>query len=466
MAKTTAAAKPAADLQLTGYASDVRLLATRYKQGRRTVFGLDLSPEQLVNLIPVPDPTVSSPGNRRIRVQHAQDFARYFRERDNWVIPAIILRAPNIFNFEPTYEVDGSDVGVVSFTRAEAKDIHILDGQHRILGFAYASQGIAKDLGDAQNQLVTARRVDPEGAAVAIAQAKIDELKAQRKRLETERVSVDIFVEEDMKAYRQMFFDIADNALGITASVRARFDTTKVTNRATELVLDNPLLLNRVDGETDRVGRGSPYLMGAKHVGDLVRTVTVGISGRISRVQEKTLRESDMAKATNQFLDVLVEGFSPLKAIVLGQLLPDDLRKTSLLGSVNMLRGLAGAYHELVVNHAWKPAMVEAFFKKLNKHMVGPVYTGSIWLEHMPDQVFSNGGMAPHGRHQDMKALAMTIAEWALDQSTFVDAEPAERPEPEPAEPELDLEALTEVQADEILRPETSRARKERLAKV
>jgi len=118
------------------------------------------------------------------------------------------------------------------------------------------------------------------------------------------------------------------------------------------------------------------------------------------------------------------------------------------------------------VNHAWKPAMVEAFFKKLNKHMGGPVYTGSIWLEHMPDQVFSNGGMAPHGRHQDMKALAMTIAEWALDQSTFVDAEPAERPEPEPAEPELDLEALTEVQADEILRPETSQARKERLAKV
>lgn len=466
MAKSTTAVKPAEDLQLTGYASDVRLLSTRYKQGQRTVFGLDLSPEQLVNLIPVPDPTVSSPGNRRIRVQHAQDFGRYFRERQNWVIPAIILRAPNIFNFEPTYEVDGSDIGVVSFTRAEAQDIHILDGQHRILGFAYAAQQIAKDLGDAQSELVKARRAgDTEGAAVALIQAKIDELKLQRKRLETERVSVDIFVEEDMKAYRQMFFDIADNALGITASVRARFDTTKVTNRATELVLDHPLLLNRVDGETDRIGRGSPYLMGAKHVGDLVRTVVVGISGRISRVQEKTLKESFMAKETSQFLDTLVEGFSPLKAIVLGQLLPDDLRKTSLLGSVNMLRGLAGVYHELVVNHAWKQKMVEDFFKKLNKHMAGPVYPGSIWLEHMPEQVFSNGGMAPHARHQDMKHLAATITEWAIDNADFVNAEPAERPEPEPVtEPELDIAEMSEEAADEILRPETAKARRSRKA--
>ena len=205
--------------------------------------------------------------------------------------------------------------------------------------------------------------------------------------------------------------------------------------------------------------------MGAKHVGDLVRTVTVGIAGRISRVQEKTLKEADMAKVTNEFLDTLVEGFSPLKAVIVGQLLPDDLRKTSLLGSVNMLRGLAGVYYELVVEHAWKPKMVENFFKKLNPHITGPVYEGSIWLDHMPDGVFSDGGMAPHGRHQDMKALTMTMTEWALDKAPFVSAKPAERPEVV-VEPELDLENLTDEQADEVLRPETAKARKERLAAV
>lgn len=464
MAKTTAAAKPAADLQLTGYASDVRLLATRYKQGQRTVYGLDLSPDQLVNLIPVPDPTVASPGNRRIRVQHAQDFGRYFREREDWVVPGVILVAPSAFDFEPVYEVNGADVGVLSFTRTQSKGISILDGQHRILGFTYAAQNIAKDLTDAQNEKVKARRAGDEGGvAVADAQAKIDRFKHQLGRLESERVSVDIIIEEDLKARHQMFFDIADNALGITASIRNRFDTTKVTNRATELVIEHPLLANRVDGETDR-GRGK-YLMSAKHVGDLVRTVEVGISGRISRVQEKTLKESDMAKRTNEFLDVLVEGFSPLKAIVLGQLLPDDLRQNSLLGSINMLRGLAGVYHELVNNHAWKPEAVEEFFKLLNKHMSGPVYPGSIWLEYMPDGVFSDGGMAPHGRHQDMKALTMTMAEWAVDNEAFLKREPLPRPEPV-SEPVLDLDAITDEQADEVLRPETARARKERLSAV
>ena len=465
MPKTTAVAKPIADLHLTGYASDVRLLATRYKQGQRTVYGLDLSPDQLINLVPVPDPTMVTPGNRSIRVPHAQDFAKYFREREDWIAPAIILRAPNIFDFTPVYEVDGADTGVITFTRAQAKEIQILDGQHRILGFTYAAQNIAKDLSAAQSERVKARRAgDDNGVAVAEAQAKIDLYKHQLSRLSSERISVDIFIEEDMKAYRQMFFDIADNALGITASIRNRFDTTKVTNRATEIVIEHPLLANRVDGETDRVGRGSQYLMSAKHVGDIVRTVEVGISGRISRVQETTFKERDMAKHAMQFFDVLTEGFSPLKAITLGQLLPDDIRQTSLLGSINMLRGLAGAYHELVVNHAWAPKDVEAFFKELNKHMSGPVYPGSIWLEHMPEGTFSSGASAPHGRHQDMKALTMTLADWALNSEPFLKEEPAPRPAPE-VEPELAID-VSEEEAADILRPETARAKKERLANV
>jgi hypothetical protein len=245
--------------------------------------------------------------------------------------------------------------------------------------------------------------------------------------------------------------------------VRSRFDTTKVANRALEIVLEHPLLANRVDVESDRIGRGSPYLMGSKHVADLIRTVAVGISGRISRVQEKTLVDADLAKATMEFLDVMVEGFSPLKAIILGQLLPDDLRKTSLLGSINMLRGLAGTYHELVVNHAWKPDMVQKFFKELNKHMEGPVYPGSIWLEYMHREVFSDGGMAPHGRHQDMKRLSMTMAEWAIDNENFVKRAPVERPVVV-VEPEPDQLDLTEAEADEVLRPETARARKAREA--
>ena len=77
-----------------------------------------------------------------------------------------------------------------------------------------------------------------------------------------------------------MFFDIADNALGITSSVRARFDSRKVVNRGLEEVMKHALLKDRVDPEQDRMGRNNPNLMGAKHVAEIVRTLAVGIEGR------------------------------------------------------------------------------------------------------------------------------------------------------------------------------------------
>ena len=62
-------------------------------------------------------------------------------------------------------------------------------------------------------------------------------LNDQRARFDRERTSLQIFIEDDQAAYKQMFFDIADNALGITSSVRARFDSRKVVNRSLEDVM-------------------------------------------------------------------------------------------------------------------------------------------------------------------------------------------------------------------------------------
>ena len=123
-----------------------------------------------------------------------------------------------------TYEIAGAEFGTVSFPRLSLMDIHILDGQHRILGMHLASKGITEDLDKARSALASARRVDPKSKAVTHAQERIDALNAQRKRLAEERVTVQIIVEENAVNYKQMFFDIADNALGITSSVKARFD--------------------------------------------------------------------------------------------------------------------------------------------------------------------------------------------------------------------------------------------------
>lgn len=399
--------------QLTGYDPDIKFYATRYRQGERTVYSLDLALTQIAELLPAPDPDNPTEGNRRIKESHARGFGQYVRDHRDWVAPALVLRAPDIFRFEPRERIGGTEFGVISFPRLASTDLRILDGQHRILGIHLAMQGIAGDLEKARSGLAGAKRNGAEPAVLAQFQEKIDLLNAQRERFARERTTLQMFIEDDQIAFKQMFFDIADNALGITSSVRARFDSRKVVNRSLEEVMKHALLKGRVDPEQDRIGRGNPNLMGAKHVAEIVRTLAVGIEGRIGRRLEDELREDALVQRTNEFLDALVAAFPSLDAIIDGKQTPEDLRKTSLLGSTVMLRVLAGTYAELVENYNFDDEDVTEFFRRLAPHMAGPVAEDSIWITEVPDDIFTNGAFAPRSRRQDLKGLRDTLVGWA-----------------------------------------------------
>jgi hypothetical protein len=399
--------------QLTGYDPDIKFYATRYHQGGRTVYSLDLSLTQIAELLPAPDPANPTEGNRRIKESHAKGFGDYVREKRDWVAPALVLRGPDIFRFEPRERIGGTEFGVLSFPRLASTDLRILDGQHRILGIHLAIKGIASDLEKARAGLAAAKRNDAEPAVLAQFQEKIDLLNAQRERFGRERTTLQIFIEDDQVAFKQMFFDIADNALGITSSVRARFDSRKVVNRSLEEVMKHALLKGRVDPEQDRVGRGNPNLMGAKHVAEIVRTLAVGIDGRIGRRLEDELREDALVERANEFLDALVAAFPPLDDVIDGREAPEDLRKTSLLGSTVMLRVLAGTYAELIDTYGFDEEDVTEFFRKLAPHMGGPVTEDSIWVTQVPDDIFTPGALAPRSRRQDLKSLRDTLVVWA-----------------------------------------------------
>jgi hypothetical protein len=233
----------------------------------------------------------------------------------------------------------------------------------------------------------------------------------QRSRLHRERISVQIHIEEELKEFQQMFVDIADNALGIQSAIRTRFDNRKVVNRALDDVLKHALLENRVDLEQDRIGGSSPNLLGAKHVADIIRTVTVGLAGRVGRRQENELREAELVENTNRFLDVLTGGFPALESLIDGSSTPEDLRKTSLLGSTTMLRVLAGVYQELAKDDM-SDDEIQEFFSKLAPFMAAPIQNESPWME---AGVFSSGAMAPKARRQDLEALARTTIRWARE---------------------------------------------------
>ncbi|MGO2150881.1 MAG: DNA sulfur modification protein DndB [Microbacterium gubbeenense] len=419
----------------TGYSTDEHYFATRYKQGARTVFAFQLTPAEITSLVKRPNPEANNPGNRRIRLSHAQGFAKYFLERDNWVAPGIILRAPSIFSFDENSELSlpGAAFGFVSFPRRNQADIHILDGQHRILGFFLAEELIARDLDKARDARATAKRVDGDkSAAYKQAEADISRLESVRDRFHTERVSIEIQVTDDMGMYRQMFYDIADNALGITASVKARFDTRKVVNRALPAVIDHPLLAGRTDLEVDRIRKSSPDYFTAKQVVEIIRVLIVGFDGRVSRRLEQELREGGVAQSATQFLDALVEVFPQLKAVQQGTLLPDSLRASSLLGSALFVRILAGAWFDLTTKHSFTIAMVKTFFEKLRPHLGAPVHENTIWKRELPAEIFNDGAYGPNGKRQASTALVATLVDWAIVTPEFLTKDPLPTPEARP----------------------------------
>lgn len=410
----------------TGYNSAQSYFATQYKQGGRTVYSLDLSLEQLTGLIPKPDPTRLTPGNRQIRKKHAEEFGKYIREHISWVSPGIILRSPAVFDFAPQTEVEGAQFGLLTFPVRSATEIHILDGQHRIYGFHDALTTIVEDIDKARDALAVARRNEPKSRAVTDAQKKVDALIAQRDRLAAERVSVQIVVEVDSQKYKQIFADIADNSLGITASVKSMFDSRKVINRSLQYVFEHPLLKDRVDTEVSRVSNRNPNLLSAASVAEIVRSITVGIDGRVGKRQEAELNERGIAAKGIEFFDVLTASFPPLEAVKLGQVLPRQLRETSLLGSVLMLRILAGIYWDLVVQRDWSAEDMQAFFAKLAPHMTAPVYEESIWLKYTEE--FDEDARAPRSRRQDSAALEKRMVDWALLKPEWLDKAPIPRP--------------------------------------
>ena len=360
--------------EATGYSSVVTLYATRYKQGGRTVYSLDLSLDEIRMLITEPDPATRMPGNRQIRVPHAQDFAKYLRTNEDWVSPGMLFRTPSSFNFKPTASVSGAEFGLLSFNRAEAAAIHIIDGQHRVYGLHLAYKAINLELDKARNSLNAARRVEANGSAVKNIQKQVDALKAKLDKFAAERISVQILVIDDIRKYRQLFVDINGNALGVSGSVTARYDMSKVVNRVLEDVSTHSLLANRVEEERDTLRKDSPYLISAKHVADITRNANIGLEGRYSVRGEKEAVDREVSQRAKDYFSALVAGFPQMENLIAGTLTPTLLRKSSLLGSVVTLRVLAGVYRELKGKHAFNDQMVIEFFQKLAPHMTGPIY--------------------------------------------------------------------------------------------
>ena len=414
----------------SGYSQFDDYIAQKTPQGRRTHYLISMPIVQIPTVLPVPDPSVVLDDNREITPSHAKAFAAYVRRNENWHSgPLTVRTSSDVVTFEPfpNGEYGPLSIGVLRVPRNSRSGFRIIDGQHRILGIDTMLKDINDDL--------LKRRADLRGAKDSFAlpqvlkqyEDKVDVLVRQLSRAQSETLAIDMVVEDDPDRARQIFVDVANNQLGISKSVTARFDSRKVVNRALKIMLTDPnicgLIHNRIDQEKDRVVGSNPNLMGATHLTEIIRAVELGISGRVSDALEKTLDEQELSRNANAFLETLVAGFTTFRNVANGKLLIEDSRNDSLLFSTTMLKVLAGVYHELR-NSKLSDEQISNYFARLEPLMTSPVTKGTpvgdLWLSATSTDVFSDGATAPGARQQQVKELVTVISSWYLSPPTLL----------------------------------------------
>jgi RNA polymerase primary sigma factor len=394
------------------------LLAQRYERAGTFLYAVAMPLHLVSTFLPVPDPNEPFEGNRTVSVTRAKAFATYWANTANWAAPPLLLDTPKPLTdlFEPIagfVAPAGLDVGVLRLPTPETSLVQILDGQHRILGWSqlWASSGTASAEATARMNRARDARDSTAWAESMRGRRRIEDI---RDRMRTESVTLEILEGVDLAEHKQYFFDMAANAKGISKSVSAGFDRTNVIHRVAQaLAEEHPLLTGRVDEENDRVSGRSDAILSLRNVVDLVAAAALGITGAPIGTVARSLHEPTVQAAGEALFDALGGRFDDLADVMEGVLSPTRLRSESLLGSITVLRALAGVYHELAVRDGTVSrdgdALAGAVFAWLSPQMSLPI-TDLWWESGLFD---SRESHAPQARRQDQQALVKHLLQRA-----------------------------------------------------
>jgi hypothetical protein len=411
-----------------GTPKPIELPATLYRQGGRTMYHASVTLAQVTQIVPKrPDPEQPIEGNRKVDAGRAKKFGEYVLSREDWVSPAIIVRAPSgEIEFTPAHQFpDGTAWGVLKIPLHVLTEILLLDGQHRTLGTFLALDEINERIRKSRDSVEAAARNDSEPEVRALLQNKLDRDLETRERMNREHIAIDMAVVSTDQA-KQMFADIANNAKGVNRDFTTILDQREVVNRmAADLIQDHELLKDRVEtGQGGRMSAKNPNFVGAKAIADVVRAVHVGVIGRIgNRVEDELSRQQPQAVAeVEDFFNTLVAANPDLRAMIDGDIQPIELREEgphrSMISSATMLRVLAGVYHDLMHpadgSQPLTRAEVEVFFAKLAPKLkeVPVAETNTFW---MSTGAFLPGAAAPQARQGSLKTLTRELVTRARD---------------------------------------------------
>ena len=405
---------------ITGYDEFDTYVAQQSTQGGRTHYFIVVPIQRVLSILPTPDPATPFEDNRQVNQSHASKFGDYVRTHSNWHSGPLTARTTNgvvAFDSFPGQGDGPIKFGALRIPRNRMNEFRIIDGQHRVFGVSLLKKKLADESFERSDRLTKAR-VSGQKDQVPQLERDLAAIQKVQDRLKHESIAIDLLIEDDTTRARQVFVDVADNARGIPKVVRARFDMTKVVNRAMAEVLGNPpeILKGRVDDQKDRITGSNENFIGAGTLAEVIRILTVGL-GKVTAGMEKTLEASQLADDGRQFFELLTQTFPELAEVVKGQLTTQQLRTTSLLGSSTMLRILAGSYH--LIRACRGEAAAIGVFSKLSPHTAAPIdsstLSGQLWVNCGSQETFIDGAMAPGARSQQIKDAVLTISQWASE---------------------------------------------------
>lgn len=416
------------------YAKDVKLPAFRITRGGQPIYTVCPTIEMVLDLLPTPDPKKKFPNNRLLHVPHAVSWGKYWEKNPkSWGCPAGLVSTPTSLEtrFEKSASTNGMQIGVLSLPHDFAQRSEILDMQHRIYGWYDKRRDLGERIIASQKSLEVAKK-EGNSALVKEYEKRIHELELTRARFGQECITVEI-CELSQEQHRDLFANIASQALSINKAQIADFDESQAINRIARAVQAHPLIKGRVNWDkvkvSDTKAKPSADVLSGANLVDIVRPFAIGaLTGNVPEGKNEQLKtkEKSIGGHVDRFLTALTEGFPEYALDEADNSLkvhPADARATSLLGSSTVLRSLAMAYYKLTRSTNEKGQNISpeltheeavAYFQELAPHMSVPLSPDSPWFETgvFPEPKAGKDVRAPGARAQELKSLADQLTDW------------------------------------------------------
>lgn len=237
----------------------------------------------------------------------------------------------------------------------------------------------------------------------------------RREGLLRSAIPIALYAEDNLQSLRQMFAD-ASKTKRIEASTVTRFDQRDAFNLAAmHLAEESKLFGGRIEMERTTVGANGTSLLAINQLAADLRSLEVGIRGRVSRDRNSEYIEDLDAL----FLGCLdwADDFLPTarkeyEMLVNGEMINDEIpamRSTSLAFSATFIRILAGCYHE------WRRRRFEDWKPLANFLRTASLQPGGAQGSLLVDAgAMAPGDLSPVARRQEVQGAINYIVSQAM----------------------------------------------------